>query len=88
MTPATEKKLTATELAEALGVSPSTVYRLKQAGRLPCFQPGGKHHFIRFPESLLQTVTEATPDSTTGKSMTHKAISGPTPKWLAENTQR
>ncbi|ODA36502.1 helix-turn-helix domain-containing protein [Planctopirus hydrillae] len=81
---ATENNLTAKDLAEALDVSLSTVYRLKRDGRLPYFQPGGKRHFVRFPETLLETVTEATTDTAPRNKITEKPIPGPKPKWQAD----
>lgn len=85
---ATQNNLTAKDLAEALGVSLATVYRLKRDRRLPYFQPGGKRHFVRFPETLLETVTEATTDTAIGNEITEKPIPGPKPKWLADESSQ
>lgn len=84
MSPTTDLKLTAKELAEILNVSLSTVYRLKADGRLPYYQPGGKRHFVRFPKSALETTTDTPPR----EALADKPIPGPTPKWfLAESDQ-
>ncbi len=85
---ATENNLTAKDIAEALGVSRETVYRMKQQGHIPYFQPGGKRHFVRFPESVLHTLTETTASTTSGNEITEKPIPGPKPKWLADESSQ
>ncbi|MCA9032794.1 MAG: helix-turn-helix domain-containing protein, partial [Planctomycetaceae bacterium] len=79
----TNRKLTAKELAETLGCSVSTVYRLKLAGRLPFVQPGGKGHMVRFDQNCLnrQSDDSALPASRSVQERTH---SGPLPIWLAK----
>lgn len=83
---ATENNMTAKDIAEALGVSLATVYRLKRDGRIPYFQPGGKRHFVRFPETLLETVTEATTDTAPGNETAEKPIPGRKAKWRADES--
>jgi len=51
-----KKYLTAIELAAAAGVSPSTVWRLKAAGRIPFLQPGGRDHFVRFLPHAIELI--------------------------------
>lgn len=85
---ATENNLTAKDLAEALDVRLSTVYRLKRDGRLPYFQPGGKRHFVRFPETLLETVTEVTVNAAPGNATADVTIPGPKPKWQADGSKQ
>ena len=81
-------KLTAKVLAAAYGVHESTIYRLKLKGCLPYFQPGGKRHFVRFPESLLEDVTEASKSTARGNDNADKPIPGPKPKWLADESSQ
>jgi excisionase family DNA binding protein len=45
--------LRASEVAERLGVDPSTVYRLIERGSLPALQLGGKGHTVRIDEREL-----------------------------------
>ena len=85
---ATENNLTAKDLADALGVSRETVCRMKQQGHIPYLQPGGKRHFVRFPESVLHTLTEATASKTPESETTEKPIPGPKPKWLADESSQ
>ena len=80
-TPATETMLTAKAIADQWGVSLSTVYRLKQNGNLPYFQPGGKRHFVRFLGDVLQTSSEPGPHTTPATSTVEKPIPGPKPKF-------
>jgi excisionase family DNA binding protein len=42
------------DVAERLGVDPSTVYRLVQRGELPALQIGGRGHTVRIDENELQ----------------------------------
>lgn len=76
--------LTADALAMAYKVHPSTIYRLKLQGRLPFFQPGGKHYFVRFPETLLETPIESTVSSVHGNATQKDTIPGRKPKWQSE----
>ncbi len=76
--------LTANALAMAYKVHPKTIYRLKLQGHLPYFQPGGKHHFVRFPETLLETPIESTPKAVHGNATPKDTIPGRKPKWQTE----
>jgi excisionase family DNA binding protein len=42
------------EVAQRLGVDPSTVYRLVQRGSLPALQIGGRGHTVRIDERELE----------------------------------
>ena len=48
--------LTRSEVAEILGVSPTTVTRWAREGRLPCQKTLGGHH--RFERAIIQDVRE------------------------------
>ncbi len=50
--------LTAEQLAAATGVSTSTIWRLKLAGKIPYYQPGGDDHFVRFPPDAIEQRTD------------------------------
>ena len=81
---APETMFTAKAMAARLGVSVSTVYRLKQTGGLPYIQPGGKRHFVRFSGDVLQMPSEPGPHTKPATSIAKKPIPGPKPKWTAE----
>jgi excisionase family DNA binding protein len=53
----TERLLTARELAELLGFSPSTIVDWSERGTIPGFRIGGR---LRFRESEVLAVLEAT----------------------------
>lgn len=48
--------LTRSEVAEILGVSPTTVTRWAREGRLPCQKTLGGHH--RFERAIIQDLRE------------------------------
>ena len=51
---ASKKLLTLTEVAEYLRVSPATVRRWTNTGKLLCYRPGGRNSWRRFaPEEVL-----------------------------------
>ena len=52
--------LTASELSAQSGLSPSTIYRLKTAGKLPYYQPAGRGGAVLFPpDAIEQSKAEA-----------------------------
>lgn len=67
--------LSLAELSARSGVSAATLWRLKEARRIPFFQPGGPGTRLLFPADALER-TEP-PEEGTGA-----ALSGPTPKWM------
>jgi hypothetical protein len=46
--------LTAVQLAATAGVSESTIWRLKKAGKIPFFQPGGEDCLVKFPPDAFE----------------------------------
>ncbi len=52
----TEELLTRSEVAEILGVSPTTVTRWAREGRLPCQKTLGGHH--RFERGVIEDVRD------------------------------
>lgn len=87
MEPTGNRKLTAKELADSLGCSVSTVYRLKLAGRLPFVQPGGKGHMVRFDRDCLDRQSEDSELPETHRVHEPRRF-GPKPKWLAKHEAR
>lgn len=92
--------VTARELAKAYHVSPSTIWRLKLARKIPYFQPGGTGGVVRFPPNafeLLQSSDSSTKienetnatDINTGEPIVQKKpdrLAGPQPKWIKQKT--
>lgn len=83
--------LTIEELSQRSRRSVSTLNRLKKAGLIPYFQPGGKGTLVTFPPDAIERACEATagglsvqvPDDTS-----HPKLSGPQPKWLKPLTNQ
>ena len=50
----TQNYLTASELAAATNSSVTTIWRLKQAGKIRFYQPGGKGHLVKFPPDAFE----------------------------------
>jgi hypothetical protein len=71
----------AAELSRRTGLSVPTIFRLKLAGKIPFFQPGGKDHRVLFPADAIekrnQTATEATAPPSHGRELV-----GPLPAWM------
>lgn len=90
--------LTADELAAAAGISPSTVWRLKRAGKIPYHQPGGGRCFVRFPRTAIELSHSQSRRSETANGMIdvtaqvkllprpnfelRSHLSGAQPKWM------
>lgn len=76
--------LTVDELSDSTGASPATIWRLKKAGRIPFYQPGGKGHKVFFPsDALEQAGNYASPDGHAGR--TSAQLGGPMPAWMKDN---
>jgi len=60
--------ITATEAAELLAVSTSTIYRWRDTGELPCYRVGGRFRFSRREVlSMIEPVEVQEPLRTTGE---------------------
>ena len=77
------------DLKEICGVtrlSPATIHRLKNAGKLPFFQPSGKGGKLLFPLNAIELATSAAsvPSVPSDAGITgSQRLSGPAPKWLS-----
>lgn len=85
-------------LASAMGVSVTTIWRLKQAGKLRFRQPGGKGHAVRFflsdidgddtNEGVKSTPSPNLPDGHSSSTPTgdneapRDHLAGRKPKWM------
>jgi hypothetical protein len=80
--------LTIDQLCARSGLSPATIHRLKKAGRISFFQPGGKGCRILFPLDAIEA-TSPVADKSDAQSPGDLAaddqrLSGPRPAWLRD----
>jgi excisionase family DNA binding protein len=82
MPPATDRDyVTIQELSVRTGASLATLHRLKRAGKISYYQPGGKGHLLRFPiDAIEQAIQQA---NTAPQVATPQKLSGPRPAWMA-----
>jgi excisionase family DNA binding protein len=80
--------LNASEFSARTGMSKSTIWRLKLAGKLPFYQPGGRNSLVLFPRDALELAATETAQSepteaisTTSKNK-EKPLPGPRPDWM------
>jgi hypothetical protein len=67
--------LTAVQLAATAGVSVSTIWRLKKAGKIPFFQPGGEDCSVKFPpDAFEQQRARKTPTAQDTDQGSHQQI--------------
>ena len=87
--PEMEKRyLNIKELVEQANVSSATIWRLKAAGKIPFYQPGGKGCAVRFPLDAIERAVEASLPAPRARQDDSSAerLSGPQPDWM--NTSR
>ncbi len=75
------------ELCGAARLSPATVHRLKNAGKLPFFQPSGKGGKLLFPINAIELAASAASAPSVpsdARIAGSQRLSGPPPKWLSE----
>lgn len=84
MTDETTPYLTIDELSRRSGLSASTLHRLKNAGKIPFFQPAGKRGRLLFPADAIEQSARSVPprDEQPAVADARKRLSGPQPKWL------
>jgi hypothetical protein len=78
--------LTIEELSQRSHLSVATINRLKKAGLIPFFQPGGPNTSVRFPPDAIEQACANRlgglcqhPAASTAHAP--KKLSGPIPKW-------
>jgi excisionase family DNA binding protein len=77
--------LTIEELATKSRLSVGTLRRLKDAGKIPFYQPGGKGGRILFAPDAIERTQPVTPAPSTEVDQTKSAsprLSGPRPGWM------
>lgn len=84
--------VTTDELSKILRLSKSTIHRLRAAGKIPCFQPGGSGHRILYSisEVLDAFRTDTTsvptgPDKATCQDRDQTHLTGRKPNWMTEH---
>ena len=74
------------ELVDRTGLSRATIWRLKRAGKIPFFQPGGKGSRVKFPENAIELAEQcAAPNSVADddQRVSSERLPGPSPKWMS-----
>lgn len=75
-------------LVEHSGLSESTIWRLKRDGKIPFYQPAGKHGRVMFPEDAIE-LCHATTDATNTRQIENTAsderLPGPQPGWMSRS---
>ncbi len=77
--------LTLQEFCGVTRLSPATIHRLIKAGKLRCYQPGGKGGKLLFSANAIDlTASPASAPSALSEDRNagSQRLSGPTPKWL------
>lgn len=73
------------------GLSKSTIHRLKDAGTIPVYQPGGKGSRLLFPADALERSArlygQAAPASLARRTR-QAELSGPQPQWMRPHQPR
>ena len=85
-----EAHLTIQELSEHSHLSVATINRLKKAGLIPFFQPGGPRTSVRFPADAIEQACanrggDVCQPPAASSAHAPKTLSGPAPKWLCPN---
>ena len=84
--------LTINELSQRSRLSVSTLNRLKKAGLIPFFQPGGKGSRVTFPADAIERACADTADAQTVPAAPIAALprklSGPPPKWMGSTRNK
>lgn len=76
--------LTIDELSRRSGLSTSTLHRLKNAGKIPFFQPAGKCGRLLFPADAIEQSARSLPalDTESAVADPPKRLSGRLPRWM------
>lgn len=74
------------EFCSVKRLSPATVHRLKNAGKLPFYQPSGKGGKLLFPLNAIELAASAASAPSVpsdARIAGSQRLSGPPPKWLS-----
>jgi predicted DNA-binding transcriptional regulator AlpA len=78
------------ELVERSGLSEATIWRLKNAEKIPFYQPGGKGSRVTFPpDALERNYSAQNPDEPSGNEPSSSSTinTGPKPDWMKKRPQ-
>ena len=78
----------AQQLASATGLSVATIWRLKRAGKIPFYQPGGEHHFVLFPCDANEHVNDHQTTAAAGQKVMDTELKGVAPAPLINVAER
>ncbi len=74
------------ELVAITGLSEATIWRLKRAGKIPFFQPGGKGGRVKFPANAIELASRPetpSPVRDDNENALSDRLPGPQPKWMS-----
>jgi hypothetical protein len=82
--------VTIDELSRRSGVSTATLHRLKNAGQIPFFQPGGKGARLLFPPDALERAVQRVEghDLVSIPDNVPQRLAGRRPVWMVEAKER
>lgn len=75
------------QLSELTGLSPATIQRYKDAGRIPFFQPGGKGGRVLFPADAIESAVRVAGETGAAKGGDGR-VPGPPPRWRGQTPRR
>ena len=77
----------AKQLSQRCGLSITTIWRLKHAGKIPFYQPTGKNGRVLFPSDAIEQAAGDTPTPTPNDALSEE-LSGPRPRWMSSSGLR
>lgn len=79
------------ELSARTGFSASTLWRMKKAGKIPYYQPGGWNCAVRFPEDAIELMRQCeppAPEHEGEQQASSRRLPGPLPKWMSQSNRK
>jgi hypothetical protein len=81
--------VTVAELSRRSRLSVATLHRLKDAGKIPFYQPGGKGSRLLFPADAIERAADAAQreQPTAANENESQHLNGPCPAWMSSRNQ-
>jgi len=81
--------LTLQELCQQSRLSPATVHRLKNAGKIPFYQPAGPGGRLLFPADAIERACPRADETSPATPSTSASarLSGPLPNWMNQRNK-